>query len=258
MPADINILTLDCYTDDAQDAIKSALLPEIGRSADLVELMLRPIDMDIKVQVHAVASSRSKSVPLKKDDLVRFDGVTISGSPLSVIDDDNPFIDEQVQLMNEIYEVGLPIFGICYGLQLTALAGGGTVSKNPNGIEGMTADNIHVQLLEQKMLEGRKEPFQAFSHHVDMVRQLPVGGEILASNSHTKIQAARFKCGNSEIWGTQYHPDYNPDFVRLVHEVTEHESPLAEDNWSQDIMDPTLRTNEIKNWLNMLKKNNLS
>src|SRR5690554_2223330 len=66
-------------------------------------------------------------------------GIIFSGGPSSVIVDDAPQID------TEIYELGIPILGICYGMQLMASKlPGGEVEKAPYGEYGKTELNILV------------------------------------------------------------------------------------------------------------------
>ena len=145
------------------------------------------------------------------------------------------------------------------------------------------AQNIRIVRNNTAMLAGRGDTFQAFSSHGDIVRTLPAGGEILASNDFSPIQAAQFDCGRSKVWGVQYHPDFSPrfalnfiparkhwltgggvcnddaeseQFITSLESVKMQGTKVAQPNdlgWTNDILEPELRTNEIKNWLTEIK-----
>ncbi|MCS6899029.1 MAG: gamma-glutamyl-gamma-aminobutyrate hydrolase family protein, partial [Polyangiaceae bacterium] len=106
-----------------------------------------------------------------------------------------------------------PLLGICFGHQIIACAGGGTVARNPRGREIGT---IEVQLLENDPLfEGLPKRFLANATHVDTVTQLPPGARLLAIS--TLDASAAYALGSARC--LQFHPEIDGDFMRSLLEV---------------------------------------
>ena len=142
--------------------------------------------------------------------LTDFDGVVITGSPLSVYDDVAE-VHRQIELAGAVFETGIPTFGSCWGLQLMTAALGGTVRLNPRGREIGFARSIALneQGRAHAMFRGKRTAFAAFCSHQDEVQSLPEGGAVLASNAVSDIQAAEICRGDSCFWGVQYHPEFD-------------------------------------------------
>jgi GMP synthase (glutamine-hydrolysing) len=123
-------------------------------------------------------------------------GIILSGGPDSVCREGSP------SLPPEIYRSGLPILGICYGLQLIAQSLGGRVVPGAGRREFGKAmvdvkdpDTIFVNLPKQ---------FQAWMSHGDQVEQLPPGFRLLAQSDNIVAAAADEA---RKIWGLQFHPE---------------------------------------------------
>lgn len=151
------------------------------------------------------------------DRVAQFDGSIWTGSSLSATDE-----SEEVQLMQEwmsaCVEAGKPIFGICFGLQIAAKLGGGKVEPNPLGLETVVGRKVTAtpEGATHPMMQRRRGAFDVVADHVDNIVSLPPGGQILASNSASEIQAASFEISGTPIWGVQYHPDMDTRFLRLL------------------------------------------
>ncbi len=139
-----------------------------------------------------------------------FDGVVITGSPLSVYED-VPGVHRQIELARTVFEAGIPTFGSCWGLQLMTAALGGKVRLNPRGREIGFARSIALNENGRAHAMYRDKPtaFSAFCSHQDEVEALPAGGTVLASNAVSDIQAAEICRGDSCFWGVQYHPEFD-------------------------------------------------
>jgi len=122
-------------------------------------------------------------------------GIILSGGPDSVCREGSP------ALPLEFFRVGLPMLGICYGLQWVSHALGGTVvhgNQREFGkaiVEVMDADTI---------FSGLPSSFQVWMSHGDRVETLPEGFRILARSGQT-ISAAADE--TRLIWGLQFHPE---------------------------------------------------
>ena len=212
--------------------------------------------------------------------LTDFDGVVITGSPLSAYED-APGVRRQIEVARAVFEAGVPTFGSCWGLQLMTAALGGTVRLNPRGREIGFARSIALNDAGRAHAMYRDKPtaFAAFCSHQDEVQALPEGGTVLASNAVSAIQAAEICRGDSCFWGVQYHPEFDfgilaalidkradrhiaeglarapDDVAAIVADLRAlRDDPARKDlAWryglEADVLDSTLRRAEFGNWL---------
>ncbi|WP_321330121.1 glutamine-hydrolyzing GMP synthase [uncultured Ilyobacter sp.] len=123
-------------------------------------------------------------------------GIILSGGPASVYLDDAPTIDK------EIYELGIPVLGICYGMQLTMHLLGGKVAK---------ADKQEFGKAEL-LIDDKKNPFfdcvpdksQVWMSHGDHVTEIAKGFEQIA---HTDSSIATVCDANRNFYCVQFHPE---------------------------------------------------
>jgi GMP synthase (glutamine-hydrolysing) len=124
-------------------------------------------------------------------------GIVLSGGPSSVYADGAPTFDE------EIFELGVPTLGICYGFQVMARALGGTVANTGDREYGATG----MELVEQGggLMEGQPERQNVWMSHGDAVQEAPAGFRVLASTRVTPVAAF----GNADrcLYGVQWHPE---------------------------------------------------
>lgn len=148
-------------------------------------------------------------------DWTDFDGFVVTGSSLHAYDPHFAVIN-QIELLKRAAEAALPIFGSCWGLQIAAVAAGGSVARSPRGREVGIARKILLNETGRAhpMFTARPTVFDAPCIHYDEVVQLPEGATLLASNRHSVVQAAIIPLGKSEIWAVQYHPEF--DLEQLV------------------------------------------
>lgn len=128
------------------------------------------------------------------DDSVR--GVILSGSPYSVHDEDAPRPDEA------IYDLGVPILGICYGLQVTTHLHGGDVSRSETREYGPAPVRIQTRT---PLLEGIGARFLSWMSHGDAIRRLPDGGRETAA-THNGVPAV-VTVPDMDFTGIQFHPE---------------------------------------------------
>ncbi|MBW2269016.1 MAG: glutamine-hydrolyzing GMP synthase [Deltaproteobacteria bacterium] len=125
-------------------------------------------------------------------------GIILSGGPSSVLDSDSPDVDPA------IVELGVPVLGICYGLQLLAHRLGGLVEKADDREYGRALLKLERDDALFANLEGGAERVVWMSHG-DRVLRLPEGFEVLATSESSPFAAVRHS--QRPIWGVQFHPE---------------------------------------------------
>ncbi len=134
-------------------------------------------------------------------------GIILSGSPDSVCREGSP------SLPPEVFGCGLPILGICYGLQLISRTLGGRVI--PGGDRREFGKALVRTTAEDLLWQGVPSEFQAWMSHGDRVDALPPGFGVLA-RSGPVIAAAGDPA--RRIWGLQFHPEvvHTPDGTKIL------------------------------------------
>ncbi len=133
-------------------------------------------------------------------DLERLDpsGIVLSGGPASVYDRGAPEIPASV------LERGVPVLGICYGMQWMARTLGGEVARGERGGEyGHT--EIRVIRPEDPLLAGVPERTVVWMSHGDRVEKLPPGFQVLASSGPCPVAVMGDR--KRRFYGLQFHPE---------------------------------------------------
>ncbi|MBX2975471.1 MAG: glutamine-hydrolyzing GMP synthase [Ignavibacteriaceae bacterium] len=125
-------------------------------------------------------------------------GIILSGGPMSVYDIDAPTIDE------EIFNLEIPILGICYGLQLICTKLGGKVESATDREYGKAILEIDGA---SKLLANLPQTSSVWMSHGDLVTKVPDDFEIIGSSAHTTFCA--LENINRNIFGVQFHPEVN-------------------------------------------------
>lgn len=123
-------------------------------------------------------------------------GIVFSGGPSSVYAENAPQIDPAV------YDIGVPIFGICYGMQLMAHQLGGKVERAAKREYGKADVNFAEHSALTKGLESKQTVWMS---HGDHVVELPEGFVVDASTEHAPI--AGFVNKERRMYGVQFHPE---------------------------------------------------
>jgi GMP synthase (glutamine-hydrolysing) len=123
-------------------------------------------------------------------------GVILSGGPASVYAEGAP------PLERELLELGIPVLGICYGMQLLALALGGRVQGAEIGEFGRSQLSVGVS---GRLLAGTPEEQTCWMSHRDTVFDAPPGFTALASSTASPVAA--FESLERQIYGIQFHPE---------------------------------------------------
>ncbi len=148
-----------------------------------------------------------------------YSGIIWTGCNLTIYDESNPSVTSQIQLAKDAFEIGIPSFGSCWGIQMAAVAAGGEVQSNPKGREMGLARKIQLTPEGQghPMYEGKPSVFNAYISHDDHITKLPSGGILLAGNDFSPVQALSVTHKKGTFWGVQYHPEYDlHELARLI------------------------------------------
>lgn len=135
---------------------------------------------------------------ISKDELLQLDplAVVLSGGPASVLEADHPSMD------GEIFSSGIPMLGICYGMQLMAKMLGGAVEKGRSGEYGPSSITTHDSSGIFRLMES---PLEVWMSHGDHVAQVPGGFKVLASTGDCPI--ASMVDDEGKRYGIQFHPE---------------------------------------------------
>lgn len=123
-------------------------------------------------------------------------GVILSGGPSSVYADDAPIPSFNV------FDIGTPVLGICYGLQLIAFQLGGKVdeaARREYGRASLSVDN------DSDIFKGVNQTTEVWMSHGDHLTGVPEGFEKLGHTENAEICAIRNL--DRKVWGVQFHPE---------------------------------------------------
>ena len=135
-------------------------------------------------------------VPLEEIKRRRPRGVILSGGPASVYAEDAP------RLRPELFQLGIPVLGICYGMQAMVLELGGRVEAAEVGEFGRSRLTIREH---GRLLAGLPEEQACWMSHRDTVFEAPPGFTALASSSESPVAA--LEDTDRDLYGIQFHPE---------------------------------------------------
>ncbi|MDD3244364.1 MAG: glutamine-hydrolyzing GMP synthase [Eubacteriales bacterium] len=123
-------------------------------------------------------------------------GVILSGGPASVLEPDAPKCDPA------LFSLGIPVLGICYGMQLMAVVNGGVVTAPERREYG----KVQVQMDDRAtLLKGMSSESTCWMSHTYQVTGLPDGFKALAHSQHCPIAAMADPA--RKLYGVQLHPE---------------------------------------------------
>ncbi len=123
-------------------------------------------------------------------------GIILSGGPSSIYEKNSPKCDES------IFNLGIPVLGICYGMQFMINTLGGTVKRARKREYGLAELKIKEQV---GLFKGVNKTTKSWMSHGDSIEKLPRDFRITASTENTKIAATVHTKKN--LYGLQFHPE---------------------------------------------------
>jgi len=174
----------------APGATGSVLVVDFGAQyAQLIARRIREINVYSEIVSHDLGAEEfAAREPI---------GIVFSGGPASVHVEGAPKIDP------DIYDLGIPILGICYGAQLIAQQCGGTVGRHDRGEYGrtdLTVVDPGVLLADTGL--GSQSVWMS---HSDAITVAPGGARITAISSESPVAA--FEVVKRDLYGVQFHPE---------------------------------------------------
>ena len=157
-----------------------------------------------------------------------FDGMVAGGGLVDTHQaDDNPWLHEEMGLIREAVDRGVPFMGLCLGAQLLTAATGGEVYRcEPHEI-GWTPVELTPEAGRDPLFSDLPTPFEAMQWHFYACRVPPGGTELMRNGVCT--QALRV---GDAAWGTQFHIEVNRDSLLTWLDAAEDE--LAENGYPRE------------------------
>lgn len=201
---------------ELQDQEKIIVLDFGSQYNQLITRRIREFGVYSELHPHTITAAEIKEMNPK--------GIIFSGGPNSVYDEGAFRCDE------EIFELGLPILGICYGMQLMTMHFGGKVEKAKNREYGKALLTLHNQ---NRLFEGTPGEQVVWMSHGDLVTMSPPGFSVDGINPSCPIAAMSDE--SRKLYAVQFHPEvrhsiYGNDLLKnFVFKVCE-----CEGNWSME------------------------
>ncbi|MDI6698506.1 MAG: glutamine-hydrolyzing GMP synthase [Candidatus Saccharicenans sp.] len=169
--------------------MNKALILDFGSQyTQLIARKVRELGVYSEIHPYSISLERIKSLSPG--------AIIFSGGPESVYEPDAPHPDPG------IFQLGIPILGICYGLQLIAHHLGGRVEKAPEREYGFAS--LHI-IDRSGLLSGLKEKTQVWMSHGDRLEAVPPGFVVTGRTSNSR--AAVIENQERKIYGVQFHPE---------------------------------------------------
>ncbi|MEY4159122.1 MAG: glutamine-hydrolyzing synthase, partial [Actinomycetota bacterium] len=157
--------------------------------AQLIARRVREANVYSEIVPHRITAAEVKAKSPR--------AIILSGGPKSVNVEGAPMLDPA------IFDLGIPVLGICYGHQLIARQLGGEVSRGGRGEYGratLTREDAPSQLLD-----GMPESFAVWMSHFDHVSRMPDGFTACASTPDAPV--AVMENAVRKVWSVQFHPE---------------------------------------------------
>ncbi|WP_373525817.1 glutamine-hydrolyzing GMP synthase [Nostoc sp.] len=156
--------------------------------SELIARRIRETQVYSEVLSHRTTSAHLRQLNPK--------GIILSGGPNSVYGDNAPYCDP------EIWNLGIPILGVCYGMQLMVNQLGGEVAKAERGEYGKASLYIDDPT---DLLTNVEDGTTMWMSHGDSVIQMPPRFELLAHTENTPCAAIAHH--EKKFYGVQFHPE---------------------------------------------------
>lgn len=158
-----------------------------GQYNRLIARRIRELNIYSEVVPYNKALEKAKEEDVK--------GIIFTGGPNSVYEENAPKIEK------EIFELGKPILGLCYGMQIMAYTLGGEVKSSSQREFGKTKINTEESII----YDGLSENEIVWMSHVDRVTKLPEG--FVGNSSSSNCEYAGMENRDKNLYALQFHPE---------------------------------------------------
>ena len=148
---------------------------------------------------HVYCEVHPHTMPLDKIRAMAPKGIILTGGPNSV------YAPDAATAPAELFELGIPVLGICYGSQLMAHVLGGKVETAPTSEYGRTEVTINDAGQRSKLFEGVSAKTICWMSHTDYISAVPDGFTITAETPVCPVAA--MEDASRQLYSTQFHPE---------------------------------------------------
>ena len=148
---------------------------------------------------HVYCEVHPQSLSLEKIREMAPKGIILTGGPNSV------YTEDAVTCSPEIFELGIPVLGICYGSQLMAHLLGGKVETAPTSEYGKTEVTLNEAGKASKLFAGVREKSVCWMSHTDYIAKAPEGFTVTAFTPVCPVAA--MENAERRLYATQFHPE---------------------------------------------------
>ncbi|MBE6063418.1 MAG: glutamine-hydrolyzing GMP synthase [Clostridium butyricum] len=159
-----------------------------GQYNQLIARRVRECNVYCEVHPYTLSIEKIKEMNPK--------GIIFTGGPNSVYGEDSPLCDKK------LFELGVPVLGICYGSQLMSHMLGGKVATAPVSEYGKTEVEVDVN---SKLFEGVSPSTICWMSHTDYIEKVPEGFKITAKTPVCPVAA--MECQDKNLYAVQFHPE---------------------------------------------------
>ena len=159
-----------------------------GQYNQLIARRVRECNVYAEVHPYTLSLDKIKEMNPK--------GIIFTGGPNSVYGEESP------RYQKEIFDLGIPILGICYGSQLMAYMLGGTVETAPVSEYGRTEVDVDNS---SAIFQGVKPQTICWMSHTDYIAEVPEGFKVVAKTPVCPVAA--MECPERKLYATQFHPE---------------------------------------------------
>ena len=202
------------------------------------------------------------------ENMDQYNGIIFTGGAMR-LNDMTDEIKKHIDFASNCFKHNNKILAICWGLQVCSTAAGGKVASGKNGAHIGIATEVEINDngKNNPIYKNKNLKFNTPAFNFDEVCELPQGATLLASDKINKNMGVYFKVENSEIWGLQYHPDY--EYWQMINLSNERMGKMIakeyfknEETFKKHIdfikseeknLDFKNKTYEIQNWLDIIK-----
>lgn len=141
----------------------------------------------------------------------RIRGLLVLGGPMGVHDRDAfPWIDDELALLRDAVDHGVPVFGICLGAQLLGEALGGEVSRRDTPEVGVFGLDRTEDGVDDELFAGWPQGGQVLLSHQDQVSRLPDGAVPMLTGTDG-VPAWRVGDDDGGVYAVQFHPEVSAE-----------------------------------------------
>lgn len=186
----------------SQDYDKIIVLDYGSQYNQLITRRIREFGVYSELEPHTITAAEVRKIAPK--------GIIFSGGPNSVYDDGALGVDD------EIFQLGIPILGVCYGMQLMAQRLGGDVEPAADREYGKT--DITVTDSSAKLFQDLPTTQTVWMSHGDLVKKAPAGFRVTATSQNCPISA--MDDDDRKFYGIQFHAEVQN--TQYGHEILHH------------------------------------